>query len=607
MAKVTTIGREMIREGLPDDLKHYADQPLDKKTSKRLFTELAAAHPDEYVDTLQKLMDVSTDVATDHGVYTSRGLDDLRLPKKVEAYRQKVIADIAKIEHSNLPIKEKQKRIVEYLLPVGAKVQKMLLDEGQREGNIFAISAAKGFRAKPAQVMKLLFGDVLVTDQNDRPLPIAMTTGYGEGVTPLQYLAGAYGSRRGYIGVQFATADTGYLSKQLSLLTHNMSVTQHDCGTKRGVEMNGSDPHILGYALAKDTGPYKAGTYVTKKMLPSLAGKTVLVRSVQTCDAPEGTCSVCAGLNERGETHKVGDYIGDSAKLTTEPMTQIMALSAKHSGGVAGQTDTHISGFDEIDQFFQMPQNYQGAAVLSPLDGKVAKVAKAPQGGAYVMVGGEQVYVPPTRKLKVKPGDIVEEGQILTDGIARLPDYAKLRGLGEARKYAADTFQELLEKNNITSHKRHADTVASGLVSLVRITDPRGYGRWNPGDMAYYSELANEYAPRDGSKQLPVDTARNMYLEAPALHYTIGTKLKPSMLKQLKKHGVRRVLVNKEPPPFEPAPVGSAQFSKNQPDWLVRMEGFDLSRGLLDSVNTAQKHKRDGSSYISKVIETVRI
>ena len=53
------------------------------------------------------------------------------------------------------------------------------------------------------------------------------------------------------------------------------------------------------------------------------------------------------------------------------------------------------------------PKVFPGGAVLAPVDGKVADVRQAPQGGWFVTVAQNTVYVPAIRKVKVKPGDTV--------------------------------------------------------------------------------------------------------------------------------------------------------------------------------------------------------
>ena len=51
-------------------------------------------------------------------------------------------------------------------------------------------------------------------------------------------------------------------------------------------------------------------------------------------------------------------------------------------------------------------------------------------------------------------------------------------------------------------------------------------------------QFAADYTPRDGSKETPIGQANNQYLEKPYLHYTIGTRVTPHVVKDLKDEGV---------------------------------------------------------------------
>jgi len=59
----TTIGNLLVNEALPEDLRDYR-RVWDKKTARAVMREVAERHPDEYPETVQKLMRVGQSAAT---------------------------------------------------------------------------------------------------------------------------------------------------------------------------------------------------------------------------------------------------------------------------------------------------------------------------------------------------------------------------------------------------------------------------------------------------------------------------------------------------------------------------------------------------------------
>jgi hypothetical protein len=118
--------------------------------------------------------------------------------------------------------------------------------------------------------------------------------------------------------------------------------------------------------------------------------------------------------------------------------------------------------------------------------------------------------------------------------------------------------------------------------------------------------LEHAYAPRDGSLKLSPQKALGRYLERPYLHYTIGTRVRPSMLKDLDEFGVGEVEVHDEPPPFEPEMVRATGALQHDPDWQTRMYSSYLKTGLLKAVHRGGTSNRQGSSsFVPSLAEGV--
>ena len=609
MADVQTIGRLMVSSVIPEDMQD-ASRVFNKKGSSAFFEDLAVLHPDKYAEVLQRLNNISRIAATDYGGVSSVGLEDLKLPPRTKAYRKELrdkIKDIA--QNPALTKTAKNDRIVGLMRKAMPTIQSMLEKEMVGRDNAFGMGVQQGFRGNPVQLTQMLFGDMLVADHKGRPIPIAGVHGYGEGVTPSEYWASSYGARRGFSDVQFATAKTGFLGKQLAMMSQRIQVTGEDCGAKSlGVLSDGNDPDIIGSVLSRDTNGVSAGTVIEKKHLAAMKDQSVLMRSVITCQQSEGVCQKCAGKRDQGKFPPLNSYIGlDSARVASEPMTQELGLSAKHSGGILGPESDEISGFDEVNQFVNVPKNFKGAAVLAPADGQVTQVVTAPQGGWYMHVGDEQVYVPPDRKIDVARGDKVEAGDMLTDGTPNPAEIAKHKGLGEGRAYFLEKFSEILKRNGVPTHRKNVEALSRGFFDRVRVTRPEGVLGFNIDDVALYSDIQREYTPRPGAQTLAPGRTVGQYLETPVLHYTIGTRITPSVAKTLKAEGVDNVTVHQDDPGFEPAVMRLMNIPATDPDWKVQMGGFGLQKSFLESARRGSSSPHKGTAYVGSLMDPTRL
>jgi len=266
-----------------------------------------------------------------------------------------------------------------------------------------------------------------------------------------------------------------------------------------------------------------------------------------------------------------------------------------------------VSGFKEMDQFLQVPATFQGAATLSTVDGKVTSVKPAPAGGTFVYVNSEEHYVPRGTAVTAKPGDTVYAGDTLSDGIPNPAELVQYKGIGEGRRYFVDKYREILERNKASVHRRNLEIVARGFVNRVVIDKPEGYHGYIYGDVVPYDQFASDYTPRDGSKDIPIGQSINQYMEKPYLHYTIGTRITPHVIKDLKEGGISSVLVNKDTPVFKPHVVRSKSLLSSDPDWMTRMGGENLKKNLLEAARMGATSTPAGTSYFPAVADPSRL
>lgn len=260
----------------------------------------------------------------------------------------------------------------------------------------------------------------------------------------------------------------------------------------------------------------------------------------------------------------------------------ITSNSAKHTAGMTKDKKT-FSGLPVIQQFTQSPEKFKDQAAVAEVDGKVDSVEEAPQGGMYVTVSGKRHYVLPGQDVTVKAGDTVEAGDVLSDGLADAEDIVRLKGLGAGRLYYADRLGRILEDSGAASDRRNIEIIARGAINHVRIGGSEGYGGYLPDDLVDYNALQKTYTPPETSRRVKPSLAVGKYLQEPAMHYTIGTRVTPKVVKDLEGNGYDNVLADDSKPEFEPEMVRLRTASHNDRDWLASQSTSYLTQQIEES------------------------
>jgi hypothetical protein len=272
----------------------------------------------------------------------------------------------------------------------------------------------------------------------------------------------------------------------------------------------------------------------------------------------------------------------------------ICSNSSKHAGGVAGAAKS-VSGFAALNAMLQIPKTYKGGASHAQRDGRVTAVRPAPAGGTVVEVEGAAHYVPQGVEVYAKVGDEVEAGDVLSEGLPNPAEFTSHKGVGEGRRYFAQIFRRAMKDAGLSAHRRNLELLARGVINHVRLTDE--LGPWSPDDVVPYDVVEHAWRPRPEARAYAPRSAGGKYLERPVLHYTVGTPLKPSVVKELEHFGVQEVLAHDEPPPWAPEMIRGLDALQTDPDWVTRMLGSGLEKGFLDSVQRGRVSDAHGTSF----------
>ena len=363
----TTAGRIIVNQYVPDEVP-YVNEVLGKKALRKIITTVikstGVTRTAQFLDDIKNL---GYDQAFRAGI--SFNLGDVLIPQEKislieEGYRQvediknnyamgfitnnerynKVIDLWTSIDNKLTGIVEKQISADQQ----GFNPVYMMLDSGAR-GSTQQIKQLCGMRGLMAKPQKSGAAGAEIIEN-----PIV--SNLKEGMTVLEYFISTHGARKGLADTALKTADAGYLTRRLVDVSHDVIITEEDCGTLRGliataiknkdevVETLGE--RILGRTSVHDifnplTGELiiAAGEEIredTAALIDSLPIEQVEIRSVLTCESRHGVCAKCYGRNlATSRMVEKGEVVGViAAQSIGEPGTQL-TLRTFHVGGTA--------------------------------------------------------------------------------------------------------------------------------------------------------------------------------------------------------------------------------------------------------------------------------
>jgi hypothetical protein len=574
----TTLGQHLVDSILPS--KWRGQGPLTKGNLNKVLLGVAKEDAHKYPDVVTKLKRLGDEVATLDGI--SVGLDDIA-PRIAER-------DAALKTHSDAFDRAKTHGEKVTALLGG---QAAMLTLAKNHPGTMGEMVRSGGRGNAAQLMRTVGAPVFADDSKGKVIPWFVSKSFSEGLKPADAWVMGGQARVNAVLSNISVVEPGDLAK---ILVNNMGdqlITTVDCGTKNGLSMAATDPHIIDR--------YQAGTnqLITPQVASRLAheGKGVIVRSPMTCEAAHGVCQHCQGLSTSGHMHTIGTNIGvRAAQALAEPLTQF-SLNAKHGGRVTNVDDEkRLEGIKGIRALLEIPTSFAHKAVLADHDGTVTKIDKAPQGGHYVFVGANSHYVAPAHKVAVGVGQSMYAGDLLSDGVPKPDEVVQHKGLGEGRRYLVDALADVYKRAGSEMDKRHLETLAKSVLNHVQIVDPGHNDAFLKGDVVNYNRF---HAALSASKtRMPTMDAIGETLSDGVLHHTAGTMVTQPIADQLVRHGVSSVGVATQGPRALPVMYPASRTPLLNPDWMARLAHRYLKESLLKGIHQGDTSNLHGASPI---------
>ncbi|MCF8044177.1 MAG: DNA-directed RNA polymerase subunit beta' [Desulfarculaceae bacterium] len=372
----TTVGRVILSQVLPEELGFDAvNLVMDKKALKNLVGQCyRTAGTKATVILSDRLKDMGYKFATKSGL--SICVADMVIPQRKQGIIDQAMAEVQGIEKQYkdgiITDGEKYNKAVDIWAKATEDVAREMMEEistdvvSSPEGqevttdsfNPIYMMADSGARGSKDQMKQLAGMRGLMAKPSGEIIETPITANFREGLTVLQYFSSTHGARKGLADTALKTANSGYLTRRLVDVSQDAIVTEIDCGTIDGIEVEalreGGEviqrvgERVLGRTALKDiTDPLtdevliKAGDEIDEvgvSLLEEAGVEKVDIRSVLTCESRRGVCSKCYGRDlAHSKPVDVGEAVGIiAAQSIGEPGTQL-TMRTFHIGGAAAK------------------------------------------------------------------------------------------------------------------------------------------------------------------------------------------------------------------------------------------------------------------------------
>jgi len=517
LAVETSPGRLFFNEALPEGFR-YVNDVVGKRNSPIgvIVEELAAAHPKHVVaSSLDRIKALGFRFAAQSGLTIS--IDDVRTPPEKQAILDRYEKEAEKAEtqfkRGIITDDERRQKEIEIWTSANSEVGRaMERTLSTLSFNPLDMMVDSGARGNAQQIRQIAGMKGLVSNPRGEMIPRPIKSSFREGLSVLEYFISTHGARKGLADTALRTADSGYLTRRLVDVAQELIVREEDCGTTRGIWIEGVVPDTAGRRSYLETRAYgrilveavtlsdkskvPVGTLLSDEVVEQLrdddAVDRIRVRSVLTCEAAHGVCAACYGQSlATGKMIELGEAVGViAAQSIGEPGTQL-TMRTFHTGGIVGEDITH--GLPRVVELFEA-RTPKGAAVLARHSG-VARVEDEEGGKRITVVADdgteEAVLVAPRAHLEVADGQEVGAGDALVEGPKDPKELLEVKGIRETQQYLVEEVQKVYRDQGVSIHDKHIELIVRQMLRRVLVAEP-GDAPFLPGervDSQIYAEV----------------------------------------------------------------------------------------------------------------------
>ena len=541
----TTVGRILFNEIIPQDLgfvdrtipgnelKPEIDFLVKKKQLKQILEKVINTHGAmQTAITLDDIKAIGYKYSTRAAMTVS--ISDMTVPaskKQLLADAEATVDRIAKnFRRGLITEEERYKEVIDTWKETDDQLTHDLLTGLDKYNNIFMM-ADSGARGSDKQIKQLAGMRGLMADTTGHTIELPIKSNFREGLDVLEYFISAHGARKGLSDTALRTADSGYLTRRLVDVSQDLIIRETDCCEGKGeipymeIEafadgketIESLEERLTGRYIAEDIVDPDTGEVVVKanhmctpkraaavmKVLDKLGRKTVKIRTVLTCKCHIGVCAKCYGANmATGQPVQVGEAVGIiAAQSIGEPGTQL-TMRTFHTGGVAGGDITQ--GLPRVEELFEA-RRPKGLAIIAEFGGVVT--IKDTKKKREIIVtdtetGNSKTYlIPYGSRIKVLDGQVLEAGDVLTEGSINPHDLLKVKGVRAVQDYMIREVQRVYRLQGVEINDKHVEMIVRQMLKKIRVEES-GDSEVLPGtsmDVLDFNEM-NEKLIAEGKK-----------------------------------------------------------------------------------------------------------
>ncbi|HHV41188.1 MAG TPA: DNA-directed RNA polymerase subunit beta' [Bacteroidales bacterium] len=446
----TSVGRVLFNQVVPKEVG-FINELLTKRTLRDIINLiLKTTGVAQTVKFLDSIKDIGYDMAYKGGL--SFNLDDVIVPEAkaqlIDNGYQKVETVTENYNMGLLANNERYNQIIDIWSTVNVRLTDILekeLKEDKEGFNPIYMMLDSGARGSKAQIRQLSGMRGLMNKPQKSGATSAeiienpILANLQEGLSVLEYFISTHGARKGLADTALKTADAGYLTRRLVDVSHDVIITEEDCGTLRGLVataiknkdqvVESLHDRILGRTSVHDvhdplTGNLiiESGEEITEDIAETIASlpiEQVEIRSVLTCESGKGVCAKCYGRNLATGRHvERGEAVGViAAQSIGEPGTQL-TLRTFHEGGTASTISSENSivarynGILEIDELRTLEKVSSTGEKTTLVIGRTAEMRIVDSNTHIVL---STYNIPYGATLYFKPGDAVKEKDVICE------------------------------------------------------------------------------------------------------------------------------------------------------------------------------------------------
>ena len=372
--------------------------------------------------------------------------------------------------------------------------------------NMMAVSGARGNKNHFTQLAGMRGLMARPTQSKSRKeyqpsiIEVPIYSCFREGMSVSEFFISTHGVRKGLTDTALKTAESGYLTRRLVDVAHEVIITEEDCGTESGyyVEdiVDQRNNSIIEKFYDRIVGRYTQqaiedpntgevlvdeNTYVTDELAQKVvdAGvKHAYIRNVFTCKSHNGICCKCYGRNmATGNPVEPGEAIGVmAAQAIGEPGTQL-TMRNFHTGGVANNSGDITQGLPRVEELFEA-RTPKRVAVIAKIDGEVTDIRQQDnRQGMIVTVtsGQEQIEhkcdLTQAIRSEIKVGTVVTAGEPLSEGQIAPKELLEVAGVRAVEEYILKEVKKVYSTQSIDISDKHLEVMIKQMLRKVIVVD----------------------------------------------------------------------------------------------------------------------------------------